>query len=151
MVYNYSQQKIFAQVYDRDLSGAVYCNDLQMKYFNLLNVPLRRLQLTKDRLFLMSVVIYFTHVSVLQPIFDQELLSLTDSGLIQYWAREFTDGRSQTKNYMQRIPKKLNIENVLATFQICTGLLVFCLFVFVLEKFGTRFTYVRSVIENLTY
>ncbi|KAG4073596.1 hypothetical protein HA402_000820 [Bradysia odoriphaga] len=151
LTYNYSQQRIFQQVYDRELTGAVYCNDLQMKYFNLLNVPLRRLQMTKDRLFLMPVVIYFNHVSTLQPIFDQELLLLTDSGLIQYWAQEFTDGRLDSKNHRQRIPKKLNIQNVLAIFQTCSGLLAICLFVFVLEKFGTRFTCLRNIIENLTY
>lgn len=122
-----------------------------MNYFNLMNVPLRRLQMTKDRLFLMSIVIYFNHVSTLQPIFDDELMSLTDSGLIQYWTREFIDGRSHTKNYMQRVPKRLDIQNVLAIFEICSGLLAFCLLVFVLERFGTRFTVLRTFIENLTY
>ncbi|XP_037046524.1 glutamate receptor ionotropic, delta-2-like [Bradysia coprophila] len=150
LTYNYSQQRIFQQVFDRELTGAVYCNDLQMKYFNLLN-PLRRLQMTKDRLFLMSVVIYFNHVSALQPIFDQELLLLTDSGLIQYWAQEFTDGRLDSKKNRQRIPKKLNIQNVLAIFEICLGLLTICLLVFVLEKIGTRFTWLRNIIEKLTY
>lgn len=150
MVYNYSQQTIFRQVLDKELSGAVYCNDLQMKYFNLLNSP-NLLQMTKDRLFLMSVVIYFNNVSILQPIFDEELKALTDSGLIAYWTREYIDERSQSKNSIQAIPKKLSLQNVSAIFQICSGLLVFCVFVFILEKLCVRFEWLKNVIENITY
>lgn len=150
LAYNYSQQTVFRQVYNKELSGAVYCNDFQVKYFNLLNAPVV-LQMTKDRLFLMSVVIYFNNVSVLQPIFDDEMLALDDSGLIRYWIRQFIDERSQSKSYTQRIPKKLTIQNVLAIFEICSVLLVICLLVFVLEKVGVRFKWVKRAIESVTY
>lgn len=121
-----------------------------MKYFNLISAP-RRLQMTKDRLFLMSVVIYFNRVSVLQPIFDRELMSLTDSGLIQYWVREYIDDRSQSKRYVQQVPKKLKPENVIAIFEICAGLLAFCFLVFVLEKLSERFISLKTVVDNITY
>lgn len=141
---------VFRQLYDRELSGAVYCNDLQMKYFNLLHSS-RRLQMTKDRLFLMSIVIYFNRFSALQPIFDEELLLYTDYGLIQFWKRQFIDERSLGNNYDQQLPKKLKMINVIAIFQICTGLLVFCLFVFALEQMAKRIACVKVLIERVTY
>lgn len=150
LAYNYSQQTVFRQVYNKELSGAVYCNDFQVKYFNLLNAPVV-LQMTKDRLFLMSVVIYFNNVSILQPIFDQEMMALDDSGLIRYWIGQFIDQRSQSKSYTQRIPKKLTIQNVLAIFEICSVLMVICLLVFVLEKVGMRFKWLKKLIESITY
>ncbi|KAJ6644639.1 Glutamate receptor ionotropic, delta-1 [Pseudolycoriella hygida] len=151
LVYNYSQQTVFRQVYDDELSGAVYCNDLQLKYFNLLNSPSRVLQMTKDRLFLMSVVIYFNNVSILQPIFDEEIKAFTDAGLIGYWTREFIDERIHSKNYDQRVPKELKLQHLTAIFKICAGLLLCCLFVFLLEKFGIQFTLLKNVIEDVTY
>lgn len=151
MVYNYSQQTVFRQLYDRELSGAVYCNDFQMKYFNLLNAPSRYLQMTNDRLFLMSIVIYFNNVSVLQPLFDEELMALTDSGLIEYWSREFIDERIQSNSNTQRVPKSLKLQNVFAIFEICSALLVLCFFVFVFEKLGTKFVLIKNLIENITY
>lgn len=150
-MYNCSQGEAFQQLYDGELSGVVYCNDLQVKYFNLLNTPNRLLQMTKDRLLLMSVVIYFNNVSILQPIFDDEVMTLTDSGLISYWTGEFIDERSHSRSYIRRVPKKLKIENLLAIFEICIGLLVFCILVFVLEKLGTRFALIKNIIENITY
>lgn len=150
-MYNYSQQVIFRQVYDRELSGVVYCNELQMKYFNLCNYPNGVFQLTKDRLFLMSVVIYFNNVSVLRQTFDDEMIALTDSGLIDYWTSLYTDDRFQSKRYMQRTPKKLNLNNMFAIFQICFALLIVCFFVFVLETSSMRCVWLKIFIDNITY
>lgn len=150
-MYNYSQQLIFGQLYDRELSGAVYCNDLQLKYFNLLNSPRRVLQMTKDRLFLMSIVMYFNNVSVLRQVFDEEMIALTDAGLIGYWTREYTDERTESKRNMQRIPSKLNLKNIFAVFQICFGLIILCSFVFLLEKLSIRFASFKTFIDYITY
>lgn len=122
-----------------------------MKYFNLLNSPHRVLQMTKDRLFLMSIVIYFNNVSILQPLFDSEMMSLTASGLIEYWTKEFIDERTESNSNTQRLPKRLRLQNVLAIFEICSVLLAICVFVFVFEKLGEQFVCIKMFIDNITY
>lgn len=107
--------------------------------------------MTKDRLYLMAVVIYFTNVSTLKPIFDEEMMDFTDSGLIGFWTREFIDERSPKKNYVQPRPKKLRLQNVSAIFEISAALLAFCCFVFVLEILGIRCEWLRNLIETITY
>lgn len=138
-------------MYDRELSGAVYCNDLQMKHFNLLNSPRRVFQLTKDRLFLMNVVIYFNNVSILRPLFDYELRLLTDNGLIEYWTRSYIDERTIGRRLTQRVPRKLNLKNVFAIFQISIALLVLCCGVFLIEKLSSRCLWLKTIVDSVTY
>lgn len=149
--HNYSLDQVFRQLYDRELRGVVFCNDLQLKYFNFVNAPQRVLQMTKDRASLMPVVIYFHNASVIRAVFNREIYKLIDYGLIDYWTREYVDERTKTRRYQQHVPKKLGLRNMSAIFEICFGLLVISCLVFVLEKLSRRFAWLKVFIERIAY
>lgn len=122
-----------------------------MTYFNLMNSQKGSLPRTKDRLFLMPVVMYFSKYSALPKAFNRELLLYAEFGFLEYWTVEYSDKRFSGDRYDQRIPKELKVKNITGILQICSVLLVFSIFVFVLEVLAIKFLLIRKFIEFSTY
>lgn len=149
ILYSYSQQIAFQQMRDKEISGVVYSNNMQTGYFNLLNSK-KRIKMTKDRLYLMPVVIYFPQYTILQPLFDSKLRLFSENGLIDYWCKKYSDLRTESK-YQKREPMPLEIENIIGVLEICSALIAFSLIVIWLEVVSLKLTILKNSVEYFTY
>lgn len=136
-------------LYDQQIDGVVLASDLSQKAFNLENSPNRRLAFTKDRLFMYSPVFLFRKKSVLTAVFNRQLQTLRETGLIEFWTKNFIDDR-KTKS-KQREPSKLQMENILAVFQICGIMYLISFVVFILEVISMKYRRVKYILDFLTY
>lgn len=150
ILYNYSQQIAFRKMHDNELDGVVYCNDMQLGYFNFLNSNKRRLQMPKDRLYLMPVVIYFPKYTFLPSLFNSKLTLFAESGLLDYWSGQYIDERKNRK-HQKRGPTPLKIRNIVGVLEICSVLLAVSFIVVCLEVLSQKFTILKRSIEYFTY
>lgn len=137
-------------LFDRDIESTVALStDLNQKWFNLKNAPYRRLAFTKDRLFMYSPVFIFRKKSMLTQVFNQQLMTLREAGLIDFWVKNRIDDHKL--KFKHREPSKLRMENIIAAFQIC-GILYFVSFVvFILEIISVKYRRIQLVLDYLTY
>lgn len=135
-------------LYNNDFNGVVLSTDLSQKSFNLENSP-RRLGFTKNRLFMYSPVFLFPKKSPLTSVFNQELQTLREAGLIEFWTKLFVDDRKPKSRHRQ--PSKLQLDHIFAAFQICGVLYVFSFIVFVLEVISTKCHRIKYILDFLTY
>lgn len=150
ILYNYSQQIAFQQMHDNELEGVVYSNNMQTGYFNLLNSNRRRIRTTKDRLYLMPVVMYFPKITILQPLFDNKLRSFLENGLLDYWSKKYSDERTQSK-YQKREPMPLQINSFVGILEICGVLIAFSMIVIGLELLSLKIAILKITMEYFTY
>lgn len=136
-------------LYDNDINGVVLTSDISQKAFNLENLPHRRLGFTKDRLFMYSPVFLFRNKSMLTRVINKELQLLQETGLIEFWTKNYIDDRKPKSK--QRQPSKLRMENIVAAFQIC-GIMYFISFiVFILEIISVRYHRIKRILDYFTY
>lgn len=150
ILYSYSQQIAFQQMHDNELSGVVYSNNMQTGYFNLLNSNQRRIRTTKDRLFLMPVVMYYPKYTILQNLFDSKLRLFSENGLLDYWSKKYSDERTDPK-YQKRGPMPLEIGHIFGLLEICGVLIAFSLIVVCLELLSLKLVFVKRPVEYFTY
>lgn len=80
--------------------------------------------------------------------FNRQLQSLQETGLIDYWIRNYTD----TRNWHADIkPNKLKLTSILAAFQFCAAMYVVSFIVFILEIVSAKFKRIKSIIDYITY
>lgn len=151
LIYTYLQEKAFRQMHDHEIDGVVYCNDMQVNYFNLLNSPNRTIHFTKNRLYLMPVVFYFPKRTILKTVFNDKIRQYAEAGLIEYWVRKFTDDQSLSQRYQQRDPDKMKPKNIAGIGQICCLLIVFSSMIVLFEILAVRSTILKRIIDFLTY
>lgn len=150
MLLNGSEMSVnLRSLYDDDIDGVVLASDISQKAFNLENSPHRRLGFTKDRLFMYSPVFLFRKKSVLTTVINKQLQTLRETGLIEFWIKNYIDDRKPRSK--QREPTKLRMENILAAFQICGIMYFVSLLVFVLELFSVKYEKVKRVLDYFTY
>lgn len=135
-------------LYDDDTNVVALSTDLAQKSHNSQNTH-RRLAFTKDRLFMYSPLILFQKKSILTQEFNHQLQLLQESGLIDYWTRDYTDSHKSSSK--QKVPKKLGMISVLAAFQICAVMYFISLIVFLLEIISVKYPRIKSVLDYLTY
>lgn len=85
----------FPRLYQKNIKGVAFANDLTQKAFNMRNFPHKRLEFTKDRLFMYSPVFLFRKKSMLTDAFDKQIKTLQQSGLIDFWIKNYTFERGQ--------------------------------------------------------
>lgn len=136
-------------LYDLNIEGVAVSSDLSQKTFNLKNSPKRRLAFTKDRLFMYSPVFLFRKKSALVNVFDKQLQTLRETGLIEFWIKNYIDERKMTSK--QKEPKPLRIDNILAAFQICGVLYLISFVVFILELISAKYRHIKQILDYFTY
>lgn len=150
ILYSYSQQIAFQQMHDNEIDGVVYSNNMQTGYFNLLNSPTRRIQTTKDRLYLMPVVIYFPKYTFLKSLFDHKLILFSENGLLDYWSTKYSDERIEPK-HQKRAPMPLELRAFIGLLEICSVLIALSLIVACLELISVKVAILKYLLEHLTY
>lgn len=136
-------------LYDDDINAVVLASDISQKAFNLENSPHRRVGFTRDRLLMYSPVFLFRNKSMLTTVINNELQLLQETGLIEFWTKNYIDDRKPKSKH--RKPTKLRMENIVAAFQIC-GIMYFVSFiVFILEVISVRYHRIKRILDYFTY
>lgn len=136
-------------LHDQNIDGVALSQDLSQRAFNLQNSPHRRLAFTKDRLFMYSPIFLLRKKSMLTGIFDEQIVTLQETGLIEFWTEKYIDHRSINKKH--REPSTLRIENIAAAFEICAAMHLISFIVFILEIFSMKYRCVKCFLDYLTY
>lgn len=136
---------------DGEITGVVYSNTLQIGYFNLESSSI--IKGTKDRLFLMPVVIYFRKNFFLRTIVNTELKHYFEFGLIQKWKNDYVRDTSDTnaKTDRSRAQKSLEMHSLIGVFQLSGYLILFSILIFLMELFSRRVRLFKIFIEFFTY
>lgn len=136
-------------LYDSEIDTVALATDLSIKSFNLKNSPNRRIEFTKNRLFMYSPVFLFRKKSILTNTFNKQLQTLREIGLIEFWTKNAIDVRSSRPRGRQ--PSKLQMNNVLGAFQICGVMYFISFIVFILEIIAVKFKFIKRFLDYLTY
>lgn len=134
--------------YDSNIEGVAFANDLLLKTFNLKN-PNRRLAFTKDRFLPYSPVFLFRKKSPMTRVFNRQIQSLQQSGLIDYWTKERIDPHESKSTKTK--PSTLELKSVFAAFQICGVLYMFSCFLFILEMMSVKCQRIKQILDYFTY
>lgn len=136
-------------LYDEKIDGVVLASDLNQKSFNFQNSPNRRLAFTKDRLFMYSPVFLFRKKSILTEVFNRQLQALRETGLIEFWTKNFIDDRKIKAK--QKEPSKLQMGNILALYQICGIMYLISFIVFIFEVISAKCQCIKYILDFFTY
>lgn len=149
MVFNLSEMTDnLRALYDDRFNGVVFSTDLSQKSFNLENAP-KHLGFTKNRLFMYSPVFLFPKKSVFINVFNEQMQILRETGMIEFWTKKFIDDRKSKLRH--REPSKLQLDHILAAFQICGVLYLFSFILFILEIMSTKCRRIKSILDFFTY
>lgn len=86
---------------------------------------------------------------MLTQVFNQQLQFLQEGGLIDFWVKNRIDDRKSKSKY--REPSKLQMENIMAAFEICAIMYFISFIVFILEMISVRYRRIQLVLDYLTY
>ncbi|XP_055298675.1 uncharacterized protein LOC129566616, partial [Sitodiplosis mosellana] len=137
-------------LYDQDSKDTVaLATDLNKKSFNLKNSPHRRVEFTKDRIYMYSPVFFFRKKSMLTRVINRQLQLLQEAGLINVWVGNRIDDRKT--NSKCREPSKLRMEHIIAAFQICAIMYFVSFIIFILEIISVRCRRIQVVLDYMTY
>jgi hypothetical protein len=112
------------------LTDVLYRNSLTHKEF-VLNI-------CKEQLMTVNIVMYFPKNSYFRETFSQKLSELSTAGIVQYWAKKFADPRFLNIKVGSSEQQKLSIEKLSGVFNIWMIGLAVGLFAFLVEMFSGK-------------
>lgn len=140
----------FPRLFEEKYEGTVALSiDFIQNAFNLQNYPHRRVAFTKDRLFMYSPVILLKKKSMLSGVFNEQLKTLRETGLIKYWVKKYTDNRHE--KLTQREPSKLRMKSIFAAFEICGIMYLFSAAIFIMEIISRKLRSVEFILDYFTH
>lgn len=122
-----------------DINGVVIASDIICRYFNVMNSPHRRIEFSKDRLFLYTMVYYFPKRSPFEEIFNVKVQEFQDAGILIHYVHRYDD-RHRSKYYKSYA--KFQISGLFAPLGIC---------VFILEMISKKYQRIKYFIDFFTY
>lgn len=145
-------------MFEKNSGGDVaYIHERTKRYFNHINARAfhdvqRRLDYTKDRVFVIPLIFYFEKNSRLRARFNHCMSYYNQAGLINYWTKQFTekDKKLTGKFEPKKIPQ-LKLQNITALLAICGCIYALSIVVFLLELFTHRFKTLKRCIDFISY
>jgi hypothetical protein len=98
------------------------------------------LQICKEQLMTVNIVMYFPKNSFLRDAFNKKLGELLTAGIVQYWVQKFADPRFLNVLTASSTQQKLSIEKLSGVFNIWLIGLVISLSVFLIEVIWGKVT-----------
>lgn len=123
---------MYSEVINPDFKGALLASKDHLAYRNIQASPDRFFRHTPETIMTYNIVIYMHKQSCLAFQFDQMIINLVCGGLVQNWARKFTD-QSFLKRRNVSEAVGLNMQQLFGAFQLLFAGLFISLFVFILE------------------
>lgn len=129
----------------------LFAHELINKYFNYMNAPYRRLDYTSDTAYTIAPIFYFEKNSKLRVRLNHYLRLYDQSGLINYWIRQYTNDEKIKQKYKQEKLHKLQFKSINALLVICACICLLSIVIFMLEFFTLRFNYLNRFVDFFTY
>lgn len=147
-----SYQNEFEQLTQDTFEGAFFTSDLRIAYYNRKHRDKMVLS-TIDTIYMLPVTIYFLKQSCLVEAVNREISSLTSSGLISYWVRFYMNPRFAGLKFVQEANASdaLHLDQFYGILQICCGLYLVAIGVFLGELLAKRFGFLKFFLDILTY
>lgn len=134
------------------MDGVSFTTEILVNRFNRKQSPDRRLEFTKDQLFPLTAVFYFSKNSTLiQYPFNKLIRLYQESGLITYWTRKYADKFNSKSKFDKRKLTKLDFDNILGAVKIYGALSIISFIVFVMEMLKSRYAIIDRIVEYFTY
>lgn len=138
------------KVHDNHMADVMVSSNVLSAYFNMINHPHRHIQSTKDKIYPINTVIYFSPKSfVLTKPFNKLLRSFREAGLTLHEQRKYE--RKFKHKQKKQYPRQLEIQNILAALELCgISYFIICI-IFALELLSNRLRRAKIVLDYLTY
>uniref|UniRef100_A0A182MRQ9 Putative ionotropic receptor ligand binding domain-containing protein n=1 Tax=Anopheles culicifacies TaxID=139723 RepID=A0A182MRQ9_9DIPT len=108
------------------------------------------IQVTRESITLFPITIYYPKKSFLTQLFDREVLRIVESGLMEYWVRNYGDYDFEANRRAPQHtgePHKLTLQHLEGAYQLLVGSYLLTSVVFLLELASLRSAVLRRVLE----
>uniref|UniRef100_A0A182K143 Ionotropic glutamate receptor L-glutamate and glycine-binding domain-containing protein n=1 Tax=Anopheles christyi TaxID=43041 RepID=A0A182K143_9DIPT len=111
----------------------------------------RAIQVTRESITLFPLTIYYPKKSCLTEPFDRQVAHIVQSGLIDFWVRNYGDYDFEANRREPRTgggePHKLTLAHLVGAYQLLVGAHLLAMVVFLLELVSLRVVRLRRVLE----
>uniref|UniRef100_A0A182W4C0 Ionotropic glutamate receptor L-glutamate and glycine-binding domain-containing protein n=1 Tax=Anopheles minimus TaxID=112268 RepID=A0A182W4C0_9DIPT len=131
----------------------VVCPEDMVAYNNKLNRLQgagELIQVARESITLFPITIYYPKKSFLTQLFDREVLHIVQSGLMDYWVRNYGDYDFEANRRAPQStgePHKLTLHHLEGAYQLLVGSHLLATMVFLLELVSLRSPMIRRVLE----
>lgn len=149
-MHTYDFRTSLQKMHDNHMADVVFSNSVSSAYFNMINHPYRHLKSTKDKIYPINNVIYFSPKSfVLTAPFNKLLRSFREAGLTLHEQHKYE--RKFKNKKKKQSPRQLEIQNILAALELCgISYFIICI-IFTLEVLSHRLKRTKIVLDYVTY
>lgn len=124
----------------------------RIEYFNANNAL--QIELLKERLYLLPIVLFVRKQSCLVDVFEEELQRFASNGLLTHWIQTFQPNhrkRLEENHDDTKWSGRFDLMQLLCAFEILAALHVTATFVLMLEMVSTRVALIKYLVDFLTY
>ncbi|XP_035918008.1 uncharacterized protein LOC118516251 [Anopheles stephensi] len=131
----------------------VVCPQDMVAYNNKLNRALgagQFIQVTRESITLFPLTIYYPKKSFLTQLFDREVRHIVQSGLMDFWVRNYGDYDFESKRRAPQHsgePRKLTVQHLVGAYQLLVASYLLATVVFLLELASVRSSKIQRVLE----
>lgn len=140
------------KLYGDSFSGAFLLSSAAIAAFNQINHMNGTISITKDRLFLLPVSIFFPKGSCLEPSFNEQLNKYISSGLLHNWLKIFIDmkyAREKKRESQESQPEPMSMHQITGILIIMLVINGISVLVFILELLSNKFRMLQKIFERL--
>lgn len=137
---------------DSSFNGVFLTSIEGMAAFNRGHIANGTISITKERVFLLPVSVFFTRSSCLEPVFNEEIHKFSSSGLLFTWAKKFIDlkyVRETRKRDRNSGPRKLSVHQITGILIILFAMHGISLLVFIIELLSIKYVLIQRMLEYL--
>uniref|UniRef100_A0A182MZR6 Ionotropic glutamate receptor L-glutamate and glycine-binding domain-containing protein n=1 Tax=Anopheles dirus TaxID=7168 RepID=A0A182MZR6_9DIPT len=142
---------LVAGMADRYTDRVVVCPQDMVAYHNKLTKHAgRAIQVTREPITLFPVTIYYPKKSFLTQAFDHEIRAISQSGLMDFWVRNYGDYDFEANRREPRTggePRKLTVQHLVGAYELLVAAHLLATVVFLLELESVRVARLRRLLE----
>lgn len=146
---NFAPYTSLKMLVNSDNDEVVFTNKFIVQYFILMNEALDQIGYTHDTVVPITPAFLFPKQSIFAPMFNQKIRACEEAGLINFWIRHFKSLKKQKNGTEEH--RKLEIADILALIQVCSGLYLLSSFVIVLELLSQSYKRIKKFLDFLIY
>ncbi|XP_053677921.1 uncharacterized protein LOC128728323 [Anopheles nili] len=110
----------------------------------------KKIYVTRESITFFPLTIYYPKKSFLTQVFDHEIKKIIQSGIINFWVRNYGDydldtGRRTSQTATS--PRKLTLKHMVGAYQILLGVHLLAIIVFLFELASIRIVIIRRLLE----
>lgn len=140
----------FEALRNSSFKGAFLAAKDVIVYYNRKHWKRGTISISKDRIFLLPISIYFKKNTCLSTAFNEQIHKYTNGGLINTWADIFISEysrRVKRRNLDLSAPEKLSLDQISGIIIICVVMYAFSGFVLGMEILSTKYKWIRVIFD----